>query len=105
MIQANIGSIGWLGCVPTLPNKDNDIVEMKAQFADKSKQSPSMKRCRTFDDWVKLCTALSSQVILQMMNTVEPGEAPPKAKVVSKQIRANQQTLTAFLQQEKPIEN
>ena len=105
MSEVQLGLIGWLGCVPTLPNSDPEIIKMKAQYDDPGKRSPSMSKCGSFDNWVKFCTALSSNAILQMMNTVEPGEAPPKATIVSKQIQGNQAKVKSLLMQEKPISN
>jgi hypothetical protein len=88
--------IGWIGCVPVLTNDDLDMLAFKKQYDDPNQQSPSMRKCSSFDDWVRYCTAYASIIILQMINTVGAGEAPPKACIIASQIRESQRQLVAL---------
>lgn len=89
-------SIGWIGCVPVLTNEDADMQAFKEQFAEPDRQSASMRKSSSFDDWVRYCTAYSSTLILQMMNTVDAGQNPPKACVIASQIQNAQRQLVAL---------
>jgi hypothetical protein len=96
MEQQTERPIGWIGCVPVLTNDDLDMLAFKKQYEDPSQQSPSMRKCASFDDWVRYCTACASMIILQMINTVDAGEAPPKACIIASQIQEAQRQLVAL---------
>lgn len=87
---ADCGSIGWVGCVPVVHNADPDIVEMRYQYFH-GDRSAAMENFATFDDFVRYCTAASTEIILKMINTVDAGEMPPRAGLLCKQIQRSQQ--------------
>ncbi|MFA0809434.1 hypothetical protein [Microbulbifer epialgicus] len=89
--QGRVQTIGWLGCVPVIPNDDPDIVRIRTQF-EWGTGSTEMQNATSFDAWIRSCTEISSEIILKMMNTVDPGETPPKSDVICKQIHNAQRT-------------
>lgn len=97
--EAETRTIGWIGCVRAIPNDDPDMLEMKAQYGQ-GKRSASMQESLDFDAWVKYCTAVSSDIILKMMNAVDPGETPPLADVIYGQIQEAQRQCMALYRPE-----
>ena len=97
--KAENSTIGWIGCVPVIPNEDPDMLEIKAKY-EQGDRSVSMQKSSSFDDWVRYCTAVSTEAILKMMNTVNPGEAPPRADVICAQIKEAQRQCIALCRPE-----
>lgn len=88
--QTDCSSIGWVGCVPVVHNADADIVDMRHQYFH-GDRSAAMEKFATFDDFVRYCTAASTEIILKMINTVDAGEMPPRSDLLCKQIQRSQQ--------------
>jgi hypothetical protein len=94
--QAGCAAIGWVGCIPVVHNDDPDVVDMRHQYYH-GDRSAAMEKCATFDDFVRYCTAASTEIILKMINTVDAGEVPPRADLLSKQIQHSQQKCVQLL--------
>ena len=97
--QTEMPTIGWIGCVPVIPNDDPDMMVIKTKY-DQGERSQSMQKSSCFDDWVRYCAAVSSEIILRMMTSVDPGEAPPNADVICEQIKQSQQQCMALFRPE-----
>lgn len=94
--QAGCAAIGWVGCIPVVHNDDPDVVDMRHQYYH-GDRSATMEKCATFDDFVRYCTAASTEIILKMINTVNAGDVPPRADLLSKQIQHSQQKCVQLL--------
>ena len=91
---------GWVGNINVIPVSDPLNVGIREQFNAGAK-SPSMQKFDSFEAWEAHTVSVASSIILNMINSVEPGQKPISREQVIRQVQANQEAVRPHSRQRR----